>query len=557
MASTSTRSVNVAFSISGADDSRQEIDKVRKAVEDFGDEGKAAADKLTTPLENIQREFDKVENKINSGRAVTVRDASAIGQQFELLKQQIEQTFGSLEKAPAEMQVAFKRAETQLDSTKKKVRELTDAVQDQKGELKEGGEAWTGMGDGLEKIAGKYGKVVAGAGLFAAALKEGWNLGMQFNQFVGTDMSLFEESLARVGQKFNLVIRNMADLAVAQFNLVMGVIHANKDEVIAAAKDIKNGVVKQAEDLAAVVSKTGNEWDAYAKKVGVASKATNDLAAANKAATEEKLKLKKAADDAAAALKAETEEIEKQQKKLTSSTNTIAENTAMTGAYEIALRQATEQLKNQNRVVEQMTQVYGENAPQTLQAIDIQKQMQATVDDLTAKLHASAEALKQGEEAHKAAAAAILVHKASAADLAKHQTDLMSKIAAVSASTATATTGQAAATLEVYKYTDAHGKLVAMVTNVAKAEEAAAANAEKHGVALKASSGDVIGWVDAAGRMQITQQKANQTIEEATAAQERHAEAIRKTREAMDEAKASAQGLDETLKHLNATVAET
>lgn len=525
MAGSNTRNVNVAFSVTGGDSSRQEVNKVRKAVEDFGEGGKASAQKLIAPLENIEREFDKVESKISHGRAVTVKDVAAMGQQFDLLQREIEKAFGSLDHAPVEMQAAYRKAEAQLDSTKKKVRELTDAVQDQKGELREGGEHWAGFGAGMEKVAGKYGKLVAGAGLFAAALKEGWNIGMQFNKFVGTDMTLFEESIARVGQKFNLIVRNMAELAVAEFNLVMGAVHLNKAEVINAAKDIKDGVAKQFVDLAAVATKTGNEWDAYAKKAGVATKANAEAEGAARALREEKEKLRKEIEDTTKAIAAETAELDKQVKSAQESKKQIDDNTAAAYSLSVALEWATTKLEHQKNVLAELTKIYGENDPATKQAAEQMHRLQVQVDELQKRYEGATAAVAKYKEQNDAATASVNEHGQQIAELRKGHDNLQQAVAKAAATVAAATTTtEGAATAaesaqkQVRAWRDEQGKFHVSNQETAESTQKVADSADKVAGSVVAANGAVRALRDEQGHITISNQAPATSADKAATA---------------------------------------
>src|SRR5437868_5641560 len=102
----SDRTANVAFSVEGADQSRQDIGGVRTALEGFGDAGREVGQKVVDALQNIQDRQELVNKKISEGRVITVRDGGAMAQQFEILKKSIQDAFGTLENAPEAVQTA-------------------------------------------------------------------------------------------------------------------------------------------------------------------------------------------------------------------------------------------------------------------------------------------------------------------------------------------------------------------------------------------------------------------------------------------------------------------
>jgi peptidoglycan hydrolase CwlO-like protein len=209
MGNTVNKQANIAFKIEGTETGRQEIDKLRTSLEGLGDGGKKVSQGFVDVFQNIERANDRVTKKITDGSVITERDGKVMIQQFELLKEMIDKTFGSVEKAPQEFQDAYKKAEAQFDSTTKKIRTATDAVDDQKEKLKEGGVAWTGIGDQLNKVLGKYGGLQVAALAAMAALKEGWEIGTSVAKAMGADVELttqawdaFSKSAGSVAQVF-------------------------------------------------------------------------------------------------------------------------------------------------------------------------------------------------------------------------------------------------------------------------------------------------------------------------------------------------------------------
>src|ERR1041384_4371307 len=183
----SSRSVNVAFNISGADAGRQDVNKITTAFHGLGDEGKRVAQEFVGYFKNIEKSDDAATRKISDGRAVTEGDGKVMIQQFERLYAAVKRTFGTIANAPAEIQEAYHKAEQQFDRTTKKIQVASDAVDDQKEKLKEGGVAWTGLGDQINKALGPLGGTQVKILAIGAALKEGWELGHKFAQSIGTD----------------------------------------------------------------------------------------------------------------------------------------------------------------------------------------------------------------------------------------------------------------------------------------------------------------------------------------------------------------------------------
>lgn len=204
------KSVNISLGVTGADAGRQEIEKIRAAAEAVGPSGTKSAQAMTDAFSNIERAADRVEKKISEGKTVTVRDGNLMLQQFTLLKNEIDRAFGSLNKAPAEIQAAFKVAESQFGATTTKVREMTSAMKDQSATIKGAAGEWSGFSDQFRKMLGPAGELVVSIGAVGGALTEGINIGMQFNKAIGADMSGAEQAAGELKDKIRLVIEQWA-----------------------------------------------------------------------------------------------------------------------------------------------------------------------------------------------------------------------------------------------------------------------------------------------------------------------------------------------------------
>jgi chromosome segregation ATPase len=129
MAESKSKRVVVGFILEGTDKARQDFNEIRKSAADFGTEGVKAAQELVESFESIERGVDKVTKKIEDGKTVSDRDLTAMKQSYTLLGEQIEKTFGSLDKAPVKIQEAFKKAETQIGVVGSAIRKVEDQVE--------------------------------------------------------------------------------------------------------------------------------------------------------------------------------------------------------------------------------------------------------------------------------------------------------------------------------------------------------------------------------------------------------------------------------------------
>lgn len=212
------RNINVKFSLSGADASRNDIEKIRKAAGELADQFVAAGQKITNHLENIQNHYDRVARKSNQGKAIVAADLTVMVQQFRELELAIESSFGSVENAPAEFQEAFGKARQQLDATTEKVRESTAAVKDHATTLDQAGERWTGLGSAVKKAAGEYGVLLGKIGLIVAAFKQGWEVGSEFARQTGADMTTLDKVTEQFKSRLGAMNNELSNVAVSLFS---------------------------------------------------------------------------------------------------------------------------------------------------------------------------------------------------------------------------------------------------------------------------------------------------------------------------------------------------
>jgi len=232
------KNINVKFAILGADNSRQDIDKIRVATEKFGDSGVKEANNLSNAFQNIQHAADKLEKKIRDGKEVTAKDVGAMTQQFDFLKESINAAFGSLEEAPKEIQEAFQLAEQQTEQADAAVRKFTDSVQDHRTELNEAGERWTGFGDAIQKALGPAGAAFAKLTLAVGVATQAFQQYRQFAEPLGADFSEWDRLVDSLGTK---LVRMNSELGNAAISLFTGNL-----------KDAKNAL--EAADAALVLS---------------------------------------------------------------------------------------------------------------------------------------------------------------------------------------------------------------------------------------------------------------------------------------------------------------
>lgn len=183
-------------------------------------------EKRTKRLQNSLNELYK---RIENGGAVSVGAVAKIATQHELLRREIERTWGSIDKAAPEVVQHYKAIGVVLERTKGMVREVNDAVNDSRDELGKYGAQWNGLGDGIEKLAGKHGVLVGQIGLVVTAWREGWAAGKQFGEVIGVNYDAWNGFVGNVKKTTTPTVNAIGDIVLVVNSLVGSLITLDEE----------------------------------------------------------------------------------------------------------------------------------------------------------------------------------------------------------------------------------------------------------------------------------------------------------------------------------------
>jgi hypothetical protein len=264
-----------------------------------------------------------------------------MAQSFAQLEGLITRMFGSIERAPAEIQAAFSQAQQQLHAVNTEVGRANDALKDNQANVQAAAGHWSGLGNAIEGMGGKAGAFVGKWGLVTAALGEGWAMGQKLNTLFGTDMSEWEEVVTRFGAKCGAIIKAASDMIVADVKLIAALFTGNVDEIKKAWKDFQTDFTAAGKTMSDTVTKWGTDWDRLhpsikqtEERLKEATKATEEHAAAAKKDAEENAQLAQELEKATFWAGENTSGLQK-------STQATGAHTAATQAHAAATKQAT------------------------------------------------------------------------------------------------------------------------------------------------------------------------------------------------------------------------
>jgi chromosome segregation ATPase len=449
MSNTINKNATLVFRVDGSDESKQQIDKLRTSLEGYSDEGKKVAQSVTDSLENIGRGYDKLTQKESEGRTVTQRDVAGMVQDYARLKLAIEQTFGSLSAAPAELQRAYAAAGQTVEQATEKVRVATTAVKNHASEVSEAGAQWTGFAGTIKDAFPALSSFIAKAGEIAGAFGAGLAIGKQFNAFLKTDMSEWDSLIEQVSTRANALIRATADELVAIGVVMKDVITFNIQDIGRDTEILKQTTAQGFKTMKEAVTDTGTEWDKYAKTIGVATESGKLAAETAAKLAEEKRKLADELNKVVLSLKQENIELQKQKLLKEDAELALVDETSNLGYYKRNLDSATQSLADQNAKVSELTAKYGESDPLVTQARDKQNQLEQALKSAQQRYDETKEEVSKYEAQQKSAEAAIKSHTEKIAEQSKEQKTIQGEIAKVTTVTGEATTA-----------TDKHGTVI-------------------------------------------------------------------------------------------------
>jgi chromosome segregation ATPase len=349
MSNTINKNATLVFRVDGSDESKQQIDKLRTSLEGYSDAGKQVAQSVTDSLTNIGREFDKLTQRETEGKNITTRELSVMVQQFNLLKQAIVNSFGSLDAAPAELQRAYAAAGQQVDLATEKVRNASAAMKNHASEVSEAGARWGGFKEAIKDAFPQLSSFIAKAGEIGGAFGAGLAIGQQFNAFLKTDMSEWNSLMEQVSTRANAIIRAIADELVAIGVVMKDVVTFNIQEIGRDTDILKQTTAQGFKTMKEAVSDTGTEWDKYAKTIGVATESGKAAAETAAKLAEEKRKLSEELKKVVLSLQQENIELQKQKLLKEDAELALVNETSNLGYYKRNVDETSSALADQNR----------------------------------------------------------------------------------------------------------------------------------------------------------------------------------------------------------------
>ena len=514
---------------------RTESERVEKALKELSEESTGASGKVRDGFIRTERALQDLGESVDDVSPKMAADFARAGVQVDRLRADIEAARKTGGVVTDEQLARLSQFEKKLESSRGEVENLTDSLGEMKDRTKEGGENWSGLGDAIGKAAGPMGATVAKAGMISAALKEGWELGMKFNEWVGTDLSLLEEFLDRTAKKTGIVIREWAAGLFELGRLVKEVFtfgEGYEDRVLKVYDEFKTTISEAASKVRDLDATLAAEEEAQ-KRAAAAAKATAEAEELARQAAEklkeEKRRLKEEIDGVVKSLRDENTELEKQKVIEQESTLRVVDRGDQLGYYKRQLDEINGSVARQRAEVAGLTATYGEHDPFVTQALEKLRVLESSLRAAQERYNDTTEEVRRYEQQQAQAASAIERQTQTIRDLSQRQSELEKSVTSLGGKTDAATTS-------VNQQATATGA-------AATAAAGAATATTQQATATDAATTAVRGYRDEAGKLVITNKELAETGDKAAVALKSVSAAVDITAEQVTRAEALAVAL--------------
>ena len=236
-----------------------------QAIEESGRVSRTGYERIDAAVEQVKRSLGELDKKFDSGSKVERDSIDRVISAQLALQREIQRAGVDVQGLGDDFQKEYAQINAEVTRSKDQFRDYNKVLQDQSKELGVAGEQWLGLGDAVTKALGPMGQTVATGGLIVAALKQGWSVGTQFAQSIGTDFSEMNALIDDAKGRLNSFLASLSDTVVAAFS------------------GDAEGLGSALEDVAQSLVLTKNEFAGYRLAIEAGIKSTNDLTTDTKA----------------------------------------------------------------------------------------------------------------------------------------------------------------------------------------------------------------------------------------------------------------------------------
>lgn len=435
-----------AIKVEGADSAKVDFQKVRDAIGAIGDEAKVSASKILDPMEAATRAIDRFEKKYSETGRVTRRDVETIVGAQLAMDRAIQHSGLTLDQMGEEAQRAYNQINAGAARAREGFVQFEEKLGAQRRSLNEAGATWRGLFTEIETGLGSIG---AKAAVTFAAFTEGWQIGRRVATFLKTDFSEFDGILDRLGTKGAIILRSSADAFTDFVKVLLAGFESIKTrslEPINQAWQQYETTWKQSfENINTAITGNDKQVRELAKTLGIvhdttvaAAGATDEHAAAQARSADAARKLIEEERKLAAQVEKNSEnladlnaELEKQKNLEFEGLVRGQDRSSQLAYYERDVERLTSALKDQSRVVEDLTARYGENDPMTRQAAEKQADLERQLERTKGQVEQTSDEVAKYNTQQKNAAAAAEGVQEKITDLTAKQAEAQAQQAAL------------------------------------------------------------------------------------------------------------------------------
>lgn len=257
-----------------------ETDRVKRAMEELAAESTTSAGRIRDGIIQTERQFEKFTNTLRDNPKEGLEQLPRVAGAVIQLRQEIQRAQDSGGPVDPQAIARLRQFETQLEGAKNEARNLKLEIDKATAGVQSASGAWMGFDSIVNDLAGRFGKAGLAAAGAAAALTESIQQGRRFNEFIGADMSEWDELMDAVAKRLKSNVDRISDSLVEAGGLITALATMDLSEAKRQFDELR-GATEQYDDLLDVqpekIDASARAHTSYAKTLDTAKTSVVDL----------------------------------------------------------------------------------------------------------------------------------------------------------------------------------------------------------------------------------------------------------------------------------------
>jgi hypothetical protein len=174
---------------------------------------------LVAQQQRAEAAATKFFERIQAGAPISARSLTPLVQQHELLRMEIEKTFGSIAAATPAVVAEYNEITAAVARATAVTRQMVVTMAEQRAELTVGGQQFTSLSTAVERALPAQRQYIAEAALGITALTMGWQLGRRVGESIGIEYATWDQSAKGVLSTTGDMLHTLNDVLAATVRL--------------------------------------------------------------------------------------------------------------------------------------------------------------------------------------------------------------------------------------------------------------------------------------------------------------------------------------------------